>query len=153
MRLWSRRGTRPAAGRLKTPRCIRAGRRDASECLQFAVEPNFRFTGLEILAVKAGVGMKCRDLLTDEDLFLMEKSFSQGDVKGVILFVSIAPMEDVYVSVGNILPLPRENARAIFGQALEKTGISSECPIRLSFDQQRKLAAETIKAYVALRTR
>jgi hypothetical protein len=112
---------------------------------------NFRFTCLEILAVKAGVGVKCRDLLTGEDLFLMEKSFSQGDVKGVILFASIAPMEDVYISVGNILPLPRENARAIFNRALDQAGIPSKCPIRLSFDQQRKLAAETIKAYVALR--
>ena len=45
MRLWSRRGTRPAAGRPKTPRCIRAGRRDASECLQFAVEPIFLLYG------------------------------------------------------------------------------------------------------------
>ena len=114
---------------------------------------NFRFTCLEILAVKAGVGMKCRDLLTGEDLFLMEKSFSQGDVKGELLLASIAPMEDVYISVGNILPLPREKTSAIFSQALEKTGISSERPIRLSFDQQRKFAAETIKAYVALRTR
>ncbi len=112
---------------------------------------NFRFTCLEILAVKAGVGMKCRDLLTDEVLFLMEKSFSQGDVKGEILLASIAPMEDVYISVGNILPLPRENARAIFDRALDQAGISAERPIRLSFDQQRKLAAETIKAYVVLR--
>jgi hypothetical protein len=112
---------------------------------------NFRFTCLEILAVKTGVGMKCRDLLTDEDLFLMEKSFSQGDVKGVLMFASIAPMEDVYISVGNILPLPRENARAIIDRALDQAGIPTERPIRLSFDQQRKLAAETIKAYVALR--
>ena len=114
---------------------------------------NFRFTCLEILAVKAGVGMKCRDLLTDEDLFLMEKSFSQGDVKGELLLASIAPMEDVYISVGNILPLPHENARAIFDRALDQAGIPAERPIRLSFDQQRKFAAETIKAYVALRTR
>ena len=114
---------------------------------------NFRFTCLEILAVKAGVGMKCRDLLTDEDLFLMEKSFSQGDVKGELLLASIAPMEDVYISVGNILPLPRENARAILDRALDQAGIPPERPIRLSFDQQRKLAAETIKVCVALRTR
>ena len=35
------------------------------------------------LAVKSGVGMKCRDLLTGDELFLMETSFSKGDVKGM----------------------------------------------------------------------
>ena len=112
---------------------------------------NFRFTWLEVLAVKAGVGMKCRDLLTGEELFLMDEELSLRDMKGKIVIADIAPMEDVYVPIGITLPFPGE--KAILYQAIERLGISSERPIRLSFDQQRKLAAETIKAYVALRAR
>ena len=112
---------------------------------------NFRFTWLEVLAVKAGVGMKCRDLLTGEELFLMDEELSLRDMKGKIVIADIAPMEDVYVPIGITLPFPGE--KAILDQAIERLGISFERPIRLSFDQQRKLAAETIKAYVALSAR
>ena len=110
---------------------------------------NFRFTWLEVLAVKAGVGMKCRDLLTGEELFLMDEELSLRDMKGKIVIADIAPMEDVYVPIGITLPFPGE--KVVLGQALERLGIPTERPIRLPFDQQRKLAAETIRAYVALR--
>ena len=42
---------------------------------------NYRYTWLEVQAVKAGVGLKCRDLLTGDDLFLMEMSASQSPKK------------------------------------------------------------------------
>ncbi len=112
---------------------------------------NFRFTWLEVLAVKAGVGVKCRDLLTGEEIFLMDESFSLYDVKGRVAISHISPMEDVYVSLGNISPLPFGNEKAVLDRILEHLRLPTERPIRLSFDQQRKLAAETIKAYVALR--
>jgi hypothetical protein len=114
---------------------------------------NFRFTWLEVLAVKAGVGVKCRDLLTGEEIFLMDESFSLYDVKGRVAISHISPMEDVYVSLGNISPLPFGNEKVVLDRILEQLRLPTERPIRLSFDQQRKFAAETIKAYVALRRR
>ena len=106
---------------------------------------NYRYTWLEVLAVKAGVGMKCRDLLTGEELFLMEKSFSLGDVKGRTVCAGIAPMGDVYLSLGTIHPANFENPATILKIVMTHLGLPTELPIRLSFADQARFAAETIR--------
>ena len=106
---------------------------------------NYRYTWLEVLAVKAGVGMKCRDLLTGEELFLMEKSLSLGDVKGMTVCAGIAPMGAVYLALGTIHPANFENPATILKIALTHLGLPTELPIRLDFADQARFAAETIR--------
>lgn len=110
---------------------------------------NYRYTWLEVLAVKAGVGMKCRDLLAGEDLFLMETSFSRGDVKGMTVCAGIAPMGSVYLVLGVIHPATFENPATILKIVLAHLGIPSELPVRLSFADQARFAAETIRRICA----
>ena len=106
---------------------------------------NYRYTWLEALAVKAGVGMKCRDLLTGEELFLMEKSFSLGDVKGMTVCAGIAPMGNVYLALGCIHPANFENPATILKIVMTHLGLPAEPPIQLSFADQARFAAETIR--------
>ncbi|MBO4708391.1 MAG: hypothetical protein J5727_01285 [Kiritimatiellae bacterium] len=106
---------------------------------------NYRYTWLEVLAVKSGVGMKCRDLLTGEELFLMETSFSKGDVKGMTVCAGIAPMGSVYLVLGVIHPAHFENPATILKIVLTHLGLSTELPIKLSFADQARFAAETIR--------
>ncbi len=106
---------------------------------------NYRYTWLEILAMKAGVGLKCRDLLTGEELFLMEKSLSCTCEKGMTICVGIAPMEDVYIIVGVSAPARFENPATILKIVLTHLGLPTELPIRLNAADQARFAAETIR--------
>ena len=106
---------------------------------------NYRYTWLEVLAVKAGVGVKCRDLLTGEELFLMEQSFSLGDVKGMTICAGIAPMGEVYLVLGVIHPTHFDNPAAILKIVLAHLGLPTELPVSLSFSDQARFAAETIR--------
>ena len=106
---------------------------------------NYRYTWLEVLAVKAGVGMKCRDLMTGEELFLMEKSFSLGDVKGRTVCAGIAPMGQLYLVLGVIHPANFESPATILKIVMTHLGLPTEPPIRLSFADQARFAAETIR--------
>ena len=95
--------------------------------------------------MKAGVGMKCHDLLTGEDLFLMERSLSLGDVKGMTVCAGIAPMGKVYLALGCIHPANFENPATILKIVLTHLGLPTETPIALSFADQARFAAETIR--------
>ena len=106
---------------------------------------NYRYTWLEILAMKAGVGLKCRDLLTGEELFLMEKSLSRSTEKGMTICAGIAPMEDVYIVVGVSAPARFENPSTILKIVLTHLGLPTELPIRLNAADQARFAAETIR--------
>lgn len=106
---------------------------------------HYRYTWLEVLAVKAGVGVKCRDLLTGEELFLMETSYSRGDVKGATICAGIAPMGDVYLVLGVIHPANFENPETILKIVLDYLEIPFARPLNLSFADQARFAAETIR--------
>lgn len=106
---------------------------------------NYRYTWLEVLAVKSGVGVKCRDLLTGEDIFLMETSFSRGDVKGMTICAGIAPMGSVYLVLGVIHPANFENPATILKIVLTHLGLPTELPVVLSFADQARFAAATIR--------
>ena len=106
---------------------------------------NYRYTWLEILAMKAGVGLKCRDLLTGEELFLMEKGLSRSAEKGMTICAGIAPMEDVYIVVGVSAPARFENPSTILKIVLTHLGLPTELPIRLNAADQARFAADTIR--------
>ena len=132
----------PAFRRVQASKKDAWGEIDARAASYYA---NYRYTWLEIQAVKAGVGVKCRDLLTGEDLFLMERSLSLGDVKGMTICVGIAPMEDVYIALGVFAPARFENPATILKIVLTHLGLSAERPIRLGLADQAAFAAETIR--------
>ncbi len=106
---------------------------------------NYRYTWLEVLAVKSGVGVKCRDLLTGEDIFLMETSFSRGDVKGMTICAGIAPMGSVYLVLGVIHPADFKYPATILEIVLTRLGLPTELPVVLSFADQARFAAATIR--------
>ena len=106
---------------------------------------NYRYTWLEVLAVKVGLGVKCRDLLTGEELFLMETRFSLGDVKGMTVCAGIAPMGKMHISLGCLHPANFENPATVLKIVLVHLGLPAETPISLSFADQARFAAETIR--------
>ena len=110
---------------------------------------NYRYTWLEVLSVKAGVGVKCRDLLTGEELFLMETRFSCGDVKGLTVCAGIAPMGDVHLALGTLQSAHFEQPATILKIVLAHLGLPSVPPVRLSFADQARFAAETIRRLAA----
>ena len=106
---------------------------------------NARFTWLEILAVKSGVGYKCRDLLTGEELFLMSKSVADGDVRGAVIFTPVSPIGDVYLSLGIVQPVLFPEPQAVLKSVLGDLKISDEQPIRLSSADYVRFVTETIR--------
>jgi len=131
----------PAIRRLLTQGVMDKRTRKAADYYE-----NYRYTWLEVLAVKAGVGMKCRDLLTGEELFLMECTLSQEpSVKGKTLCCGIGPIGEVYMALGVIQPADFENPAVILKIVLSHLGLSAERPVSLSFADQAKFAAETIR--------
>ena len=75
----------------------------------------------------------------------METSFSKGDVKGMTVCAGIAPMGSVYLVLGVIHPAHFENPATILKIVLTHLGLSTELPIKLSFADQARFAAETIR--------
>ena len=75
----------------------------------------------------------------------MEKSFSLGDVKGMTVCAGIAPMGKVYLSLGCIHPANFENPATILKIVLTHLGLPTITPITLSFADQARFAAETIR--------
>ena len=106
---------------------------------------NARFTWLEILAVRSGVGYKCRDLLTGEELFLMSKSVAAGDVRGAVIFTPVSPMGDVYLSLGVVQPVLFSEPQAVLKSVIDDLKIPDERPIRLSPDDHVRFVTETIR--------
>ena len=106
---------------------------------------NYRYTWLEVMAVKVGLGVKCRDLMTGEDLFLMETRLSQCDVKGMTICAGIAPMGEVYFVLGVLHPADFENPSMVLKVVLSHLGLPTAIPVSLSFADQSRFAAETIR--------
>ena len=75
----------------------------------------------------------------------METSFSKGDVKGMTVCAGIAPMGSVYLVLGVIHPANFENPATILKIILTHLGLQTELPIKLSFADQARFAAETIR--------
>ena len=101
---------------------------------------------LVVEAAKAGVGVKCRNLMTGEELFLMEINLSQApDVKGLTICAGIAPMGDVYLSLGTPHIARFEPSDAVHRLVRQKLGLPLEGRLDLSDADQARFAAETIR--------
>ena len=107
----------------------------------------YRYPWLKILDVEPGVGMKCRDLLTGGEGFLMETSLSRSyDVRDMTLCAGIGSLPNgTWMALGAISPAGFDNPELILKIVLSHLGVPSDVPIRLSFPDQARFAAETIK--------
>ena len=106
---------------------------------------NYRYSWLVVEAAKAGVGVKCRNLMTGEELFLMEINLSQApDVKGLTICAGIAPMGDVYLSLGTPHIARFEPSETVHKLVRQKLGLPLEGRLDLSDADQARFAAETI---------
>ena len=114
------------------------------ERLAAAYYENYRYAWLVVEAIKSGVGVKCRDLISGQELFLMECSFSRVAVKGMTVGAGIAPMGDVYLALGVIHPAMFEPTEAVHRMVRNKLGLPLNGPLALSFADQARFAAETI---------
>lgn len=112
---------------------------------------NYKYAWLIVEAVKAGVGLKCRNLMNGEELFLMETSRScDADVKGSTICAGIAPMGDVYLCLGTMHPAHFEPSEAVHKMVRQKLGFPLEGPLDLSIADQARFAEETIRRIDAL---
>lgn len=119
--------------------------------LAAAYYENYRYTWLVVEAVKAGIGVKCRNLFTGESLFLMETAFSQSpNIKGSTICAGIAPMGDVYLALGVVHHANFDNPDFVLKVVLNHLNIPFSEPISLSFKDQARLAAETIRRVYSL---
>ena len=110
----------------------------------------YRYTWLKILDVEPGIGVTCRDLLTGEEGFLMETSLSRSyggyGVRDMTLCVGIGSLPNgTWMALGAISSAGFDNPELILKIVLSHLGITSDVPIRLSFADQARFAAETIK--------
>jgi len=112
-----------------------------------------RYTWLVIEAVKAGCGMKCRDLMTGEELFLIERGGSVGDIKGRTICLGIVPMGDVYISTGTRLLVHLKDPEVELGEVLSQMGLLNERPMLLSFHDQARFVEATVHRLQAIRNR
>lgn len=110
----------------------------------------YRYTWLKILDVEPGVGLKCRDLLTGEEGFMMETSLSRSyfgyGMRDMTICAGIGTLPNgTWMALGSISPIGFDNPEAVLRIVLSYLGISWELPVRLSFADQARFAAETIK--------
>ena len=115
----------------------------------------YRYTWLKILDVEPGVGMKCRDLMTGEEGFLMETSLSRSyggyGVRDMTLCAGIGSLPNgTWMALGTISPAGFDNPELILKIVLSHLGLTSDIPIQLSFSDQARFAAETIKRIYAI---
>lgn len=119
--------------------------------LAAAYYENYRYTWLVVEAVKAGIGVKCRNLFTGESLFLMETAFSQSpNIKGCTICAGIAPMGNVYLALGVLHHANFDNPDFVLKVVLNHLNIPFSEPLTLSFKDQARLAAETIRRVYSL---
>ena len=112
---------------------------------------NYKYAWLIVDAVKAGVGLKCRNLMNGEELFLMELSRScDADAKGSTFCAGIAPMGDVYLCLGTMHPANFEPSEAVHKMVRQKLGLPLEGPLDLSISDQARFAEEVIRRIDAL---
>ena len=112
---------------------------------------NYKYAWLVVDAVKAGIGLKCRNLMNGEELFLMEMSRScDADVKGSTFCAGIAPMGDVYLCLGTMHPANFEPSEAVHKMVRQKLGLPLEGPLDLSIADQARFAEEVIRRIDAL---
>jgi len=123
----------------------RKGKMDGYDQLALDYFSKARYTWLAVEAVKAGCGMKCRDLMSGEELFLVDRSSSAGDVKGRTFCLGIVPMEDVYIApgIGELVYL--KDPEAELNKVLSQLGLSTERPVRLSSRDQARFVEATLR--------
>ncbi len=64
------------------------------------------------LSAVSGAGLHCRDLLNNEEFFLMDIAFSRGVVEaGVALATRTLPLGDYWITTGTALPIDSDTAR------------------------------------------
>lgn len=111
----------------------------------------YRYTWLVVEAVKTGFGLRCRDLLSCEELFLMEKSMSQSpEARGMTICCGIAPMGEVYFALGVISHASFESSDAVHRIVRQHLGFPLDGPLALSFGDQARFAADIIRRINAL---
>lgn len=121
------------------------------EQLGAAYYANYRYAWLVVEAVKSGFGLKCHDLLSGEDLFLVETSMSLSpQVKGMTLCAGIAPFGEVYCALGVISHADFEPSAAVHRVVRQHLGLPLDGPLTLSFADQARFAAEAIRRIHAL---
>ena len=107
----------------------------------------YRYTWLEVLEAERGVGVKCRDLLLDREVFLMECSLSRHlTITGMTLCAGIGELSNgTYMVLGTTHSANFENPKMVLKIVLSQLGIPAQPPIELSFADQARFAAETIR--------
>ena len=104
-----------------------------------------RYTWLEILNTKANFGLKCRDLLTGDECFLIDQSLScTTDLKGCAFATGILPVGECYMTTGFGLPVPTKDAATILDAMLASLDIPTVRPIFLSKKETARFAATSI---------
>lgn len=150
-------------GFVPVDRAIETTKRGLDPDYDAAIEmlSNLRYTWSKVLDVKPGCGLKCRDLLTGGDFFLLERNLSRGPVgKDFIIVSGVMPVGDCFMHTGYSLPLPDDKddpLEKILDSALEELGYprkrgmfggASREPVHLTRAQTAKLASSTIASWV-----
>lgn len=113
-----------------------------------ALYKQYRYTWLEVLSVTPGVGMKCRDLMTGKKGFLMEISTSRSAVNlvGSTICAGIGTLPNgTWLVLGVIHPANFDSPSTVLRLVLSHLNLPTKLPIQLSFADQARFVAETIR--------
>lgn len=107
---------------------------------------NYRYSWLYVEAVKGGVGCKCRNLMTGEEIFLSTiRKWGSTPTKGKTICVGIAPAGSVYILLGETGGAMFESPEDELRKMREDLGLPLEGPLVLSKADQARFAAATIR--------
>ncbi len=102
---------------------------------------HYRYSCFELQAVRTGLGFKCRDMFSGEELFIVDEKVSdETGIKGSALFTGLIPCNDAYIQLGPSNLFIQTTAAEAFADALDMLDIAGTPPKNLTYTQQARLA-------------
>jgi SEC-C motif len=110
-----------------------------------------RFSLLAVEALEPGVGARVRDLLRDEELFLVDVGFSHTAPLGMVLAARIMAPEGIHMTTGAALPVGVLSAEDRFGFLQGIVAAFKDADFRhLTPTEASEVAANTIRTCLQL---
>ena len=116
---------------------------------------HLRYTWSKVLDIREGFGLKCCDMLTGDEFFMVERSLSMSpELKGAVIASGIMPLGDCFMHTGFSLPFPGDNegdgtVEGILKGVLEDLKVAQKRPIVLTKAQMASFAAVTIHSWLS----
>jgi len=118
---------------------------DAMEQKMLDSYAGYRYAWLVPVASKAGFGLRCHDMMTNEDIFLIDRQLSKSaSSRRMGLLTGMLPCGDCWMTTGAALPIGASAMNVAFKLVLQQSGLGE--PHALTTEEQVRFAACSISA-------